>query len=83
MHDPTETFTSADRSERLLRAEIAELINSGLEAGRLADVARFSPDDVRLTDEVCYAFVNEYVNNGDPLESTLNLLEEHPEIRIA
>lgn len=78
LNDPTEVFTSADRFERLNRAEIAEILNSGLaELEGTLNVTPFEPDDGRLTDEVCHTVVNEWSNNGDPVETTSNTLAEH------
>jgi len=77
-------FTSSDKFERLYRHEIANLMNDGLEESEIVDVNdvdHFNEDDPRLTDEVCYSFVNAYANCGDPLESVLEVLDEYPDIR--
>lgn len=46
MLNPNDVFTSADKFERLTRAEIAELLNSGLEDSEVVDV-----DDVDIFSE--------------------------------
>lgn len=81
MLDPTATFTSADKFERITRAEAAEILNSGLaELLGVPNVRPFDEDDDRLTDEVCYAVVNEWSNNGSPVETFNEVLAEHPEL---
>jgi hypothetical protein len=45
------------------------------------DVEHFADDDDRLTDEVCYSFVEWCSNCGDAVEATLEVLDEFPQIR--
>lgn len=82
--NPDHAFTSSDKFERLYRREIAEYLNLGCEESEIVDtndVELFAENDDRLTDEVCYAFVEWWSNCGDAVESTLEVLEEFPQIR--
>lgn len=78
--NPGDVFSSSDRFERLTRAEIADFFNEGLELHD-DDMRLFSVDDDRLSDEVCYAFVEWYSNCGDPMQCIIEVLEEYPELR--
>lgn len=83
MLNPLDVFTSEDKFERLTRAEVVEILNTGLaeQQGTLG-VEAFDEGDDRLTDEVCYYVANEWSNNGDPVETTQNTLAEHPELIV-
>lgn len=52
-NDPRKMFFSRWHT----RAGIADLLNQTIEATE-SDVPPFAPDDARLTDEVCQAFVD-------------------------
>lgn len=58
---PCDTFTSSDRFERITRAEVAESLSEHLRTP-------VSPEDDRLTDELCYEYVNLLSQTGDPKE---------------
>ncbi len=66
-----DVFSSSDRFERLTRANIADLMNVTLVE---ESFKALTDTDVRLTDEVCYEFVNSYANNGSSEESTREVL---------
>ncbi len=81
MLDLTTVFTSFDRFERITRAEAAEILNSGIaEQHGVPNVKPFEDDGDRLTDEVCYAVVEQWANCGDPVETFNEVWSEHPEI---
>jgi hypothetical protein len=53
MHDPKQLFILCQYS----RESIAEELNTAIEATG-SEVEEFTPDDLRLTDEVCQAYVD-------------------------
>jgi hypothetical protein len=71
----SDVFTSSDKFERLCRHQIAEMMTEALKAEN--DKLTFTDNDPRLTDIVCYDFVNAYANCGDPVESAWEVFEEH------
>jgi len=79
MVNPDSEFSSYDGRCLLTRRWVAELLNEGVaEYGRFhKSVAHFSPDDVRLTDEVCVSFCNNMADFADFLEATENVLNEY------
>lgn len=70
-HD--DVFTSSDGFERLIRCNIADLMNPTLV---MESFKPLSDNDVRLTDEVCYGFVESFSNCGDEEEATKEVLVE-------
>ena len=78
--DPDHVFTSADKFERLARHEIADMMNGCIE-DLPEPLEPFAQTDPRLTDAVCYEFVEWYANCGSKLESTMETLAEYPDIR--
>lgn len=67
---PSDTFTAIDKRTRLTR-------------GLIADLLGLPEDDQRLTDEVCYAYVNTYANLDGDEEVTLDEMhQEFPELAV-
>lgn len=75
MLNSLEQFSSFDGRCLLTREEVADLLNEGLEE------TAFSPNDIRLTVEVCTSFCNNMADFDDIVEATENVVSEFPEIQ--
>lgn len=70
----------------MTRREIADTMNLGIEElhetrpGEVNITTKFVENDERLTDEICYSFVNEFANCGDAVESVIEVLSDYPDL---